>query len=233
MRVYRTVAALSAAALVLSGCASEDNIYTQQRPEKEAISIAVDGGSTEQIVLGEIYAQVLNSQGRPNSVTAVEGLAAAAPVPVLRELRADFVITCTGRMLEQTDPAAAKELAGGDFADGGYTDSVYDAAVATLPGDIRSVDPSPAQGCGKAGELPQNVIPVFYKGTFDRGEMNRLNFITRVLSTDRLEDMAEAVDDGTPVKDAIADWMMEYAQIDVHFDAPSDPDDAADPDSAD
>lgn len=233
MRARMFAAALSAAALVVTGCASEDNIYTQPRPEKDPIAITVDSDSTEQIVLGEIYSHVLNSQGRPTSVTAVRGVSRAAPVQVLRELRTDFVVTCTGRMLRYADPAAEQDLGGGDMSDVEYTDRVYAAAVATLPGDMRSVDPSPAQGCGEEGDVPQNIIPVFYKGTFDRGEMNRLNFITRALSTEKLTEMAEEVESGARVEDAIADWMMEYAQIDVHFDAPSDPEDAADPDSAD
>lgn len=233
MRARKFAAALSAAALVVSGCASEDNIYTQPRPEKTPVAITVDSDSTEQIVLGEIYSHVLNSQGRPTSVTAIQGVSRAAPVQVLRELRSDFVVTCTGRMLRYTDPAAEKELEGGDISDAEYTDRVYAAAVATLPGNMRSVDPSPAQGCGEEGDVPQNIIPVFHTGTFDRGEMNRLNSITRALSTNRLAEMADEVESGAPAEDAIADWMMEYAQIDVRFDAPSDPEDAVDPDSAD
>ncbi|MDK8798895.1 hypothetical protein [Corynebacterium coyleae] len=224
-------AVLGSAALVLSGCASEDNIYTQARPEKADIAIAIDGASNEQIVLGEIYSRVLKGQGRPTSVTAVTGLDAAPTLEVLREQPIDFVVTCSGRLLEQADPKAAKDLEGGDIADGAYTDQVYDAAIAAMPGDMRSVDPSPAQACGES-TLPQNVIPVFRKGTFDRGEINRLNFITRVLATDRLEEMTEQVDKGATVEDAIAEWMIEYAHIDVHHDTPADPEDVIDPDSA-
>lgn len=228
---FVAAAALCTAAVALSSCASEDNIYTQARPEKADIAIAIDGASNEQIVLGEIYSRVLKGQGRPTSVTAVTGLDAAPTLEVLREQPIDFVVTCSGRLLEQADPKAAKDLEGGDIADGAYTDQVYDAAIAAMPGDMRSVDPSPAQACGES-TLPQNVIPVFRKGTFDRGEINRLNFITRVLATDRLEEMTEQVDKGASVEDAIADWMIEYAHIDVHQDTPADPEDVSDPDSA-
>ena len=51
---FVAAAALCTAAVALSSCASEDNIYTQARPEKADIAIAIDGASNEQVVLGAV-----------------------------------------------------------------------------------------------------------------------------------------------------------------------------------
>ena len=112
---------------------------------------------------------------------------------------------------------------------------VYDQAIAGLPSTLRTVDPSPAQSCGRSGELPQNIIPLFDKSGFDRGEINRLNFITRVISTKSLEEMVEDIEGGADVQDTLAAWMMENAHINIYNDElpEADEDGAAAGDSAD
>lgn len=229
-KTRRALAALSVSALALAGCTPAGMQSTSKTP----VAIGIDADDPEQLVLGEIYSRVLQQLGRPTSVTATD-FSAGDTLRVLKETPIDFVVTCTGHLVEETDAAAAERLtkeakAGAE----GISDMVYDAAVAALPGTVRTVDPSPAQGCGASGELPQNVVPLFSTAEFDRGEINRLNFITRVLSTKRLGEMSEEIASGADTEDTLAAWMMEYAHIDVYADELADPDeDAAEGDSAD
>lgn len=230
------VPAVLAAAAGLTGCASQDGVYAHAATGKDAVAIGVDATSPEQVVLGEIYSRVLQQLGRPTSVTALDNgvNAGADALPVLQETQVDFVVACTGTLVEANDPAAAAALRkehDADPDDAGFSDRVYDAAVATLPGNVQTVDPSPSQGCG-AGDLPNNVIPVFRKGVFDRTEVNRLNFITRVLASSALEKMTKEYAAGGELTDVLAAWMIEYAHIDVHAGELADPAGAADPDSA-
>ena len=227
----RALVALAASALALGGC----SVVGLQHTGKDPVAIGIDADDPEQRVLGEIYSRVLQQLGRPTSVTAAD-FSAGDTLRVLKETPVDFVVTCTGRLVEETDVEAAKRLKKEAKEEpAGFSDVVYDQAIAGLPSTLRTVDPSPAQSCGRSGELPQNIIPLFDKSGFDRGEINRLNFITRVMATDRIEEMVDAVEDGSSVEDALAEWMMEYAHIDVYADEVADPDDsgAAAGDSAD
>ncbi|MET3943467.1 hypothetical protein [Corynebacterium mucifaciens] len=227
----RAFVALAASALALGGCSAAGLQHTGKDP----VAIGIDADDPEQVVLGEIYRHILQQLGRPASVIPAD-FATDDTLSALKEEPVDFVVACTGRLVVETNTAAAQQLAEEAEAGAeGMPETVYDAAVAALPASVRTVDPSPAEGCSGAGDLPQNVIPLFTAGMFDRGEINRLNFITRVMATDRIEEMVDEVEDGSSVEDALAEWMMEYAHIDVYADEVADPDDsgAAAGDSAD
>lgn len=233
MPLKHRLAALAALALAAAGttaCSAADSLSAQEKP---AVAIGIDATDTEQIILAEIYNRVLTAQGRPVSVTALAGFEGNTDaLDMLKRAPVDFTITCSGELLEAQNPEAAKRLAGESEqtraeADAPYSDRVYAQAVATLPGDVQSVDPSPAQGCGAKGklddELAQNIIPLFSKGILDRGEVQRVNFMTRVMATDEIAEMVEEYEDGTPLRDCVRDWLLEYAQIDVYAGDPVDP----------
>lgn len=228
-------AVLTAAGLVLSGCSVQEEL---SGAGKAPVAIGIDATSNEQVVLGEIYSRILQGQGRPTSVTDVPYRDGADAIGILKERPVDFLVTCTGQLLEEENTAAATTLAGEqkDVPPVEFTDRVYDAAVATLPGDIRTVDPSPAQGCGAVKhahkELPQNIIPLFSKAMFDRSEIQRVNFMTRVMSTEDLHKMAAELEAGEDLQAVVADWLLEYAQIDVYANDPVEDADPVDPDSA-
>lgn len=228
-------AAMCVGALAVSGCASGG---------KAPVAIGIDPNSPEQVVLGEIYRQVLMNQGRPTSVTAVPFSGSA--LEVLKSSQIQFAVTCTGQLLHDESPSTAEALSkrGPSEEAGEFSDEVYRDAVAIFPSDLRTVDPSPAQGCGagfgaedaggKSGkdEMPQNIIPVFQKGMFDRGEINRLNFATRAMATDDIVELAEDLESGTPLNQVVRDWLLEYVQINPVGDEPVDEDKAPDPNSA-
>ena len=222
------VAASVVAALGITYAAEAAPAESAGDTRREAISIGVDTRSAEQMIIGEIYNQVFLALGRESGVNAVKFRDTASAVDIVQEGRADLALTCTGLILHQLDPAAAtalaEELGGADKVTGAAaaSEKTYAAAVGTLPGSVMTVDPSPAQGCSSStkagrneGALPQSIIPVFEKSLLTRRELQRLNFITRVLSTKDIEEMAQDVEAGTPVREAVSTWLMEYASISV------------------
>lgn len=220
-------AALAAASALLVGCSTADSAlaaFSDTRP----VSIGIDPDSAEQVVLGEIYSEIFNSMGYAVGVISLEDFAERDAVQLLRTQEVDLVITCTGTLLDAQDHAAARALAASGETGEALSVATYDAMQGTFPADIRTVDPSPAQGCG-AGfpatqpgttptakpQLPQNIVPIFTDSKFDRRTVQRINFITRVMSTEDIAEAAERVEGGEPVRSAVAEWLMEYANITI------------------
>ena len=56
-------------------------------------------------------------------------------------------------------------------------------------------------------------MPVFLDVKFDHGTITRINFITRVMATDEIQEIAAEVDNGAPVGQAVSAWIAEYAGI--------------------
>lgn len=214
-------------------------------PAEQPVAIGIDPTSAEQVVVGEIYAQIFNAMGYAVGVSSI-ATASTDPIDLLRTERVDVVIACTGELLRIEDPVAAEEVEMSGLEGEELSVATYDAMVGTFPSDIRTVDPSPAHGCApvddegisaksakKAGgksdakardkdeqeaadPLPQNIVPLFTDGRFDRGTTRRINFITRVMATDDIAEAAAEVRKGVPVEDAVADWLLEYAHIAVN-----------------
>lgn len=183
--------------------------------EPISVVIGIDPSSNEQVVLGEIYSQIFHAMGYAAGVSSFSGDEALDPLEILRTQPVDLVATCTGAVLEVNDPAAAAALVSSGMEGEELSVATYDAAVGTLVSAMRTVDPSPAQGCGytDGDALPQNIIPVFRDGKFDRGTIQRINFLTRVMSTEDIAEAADEVSQGVPADVAVADWLLEYAGI--------------------
>ena len=175
-----------------------------------AVKIAADPSDPEQLVLAEIYRQVAELDGREVGI--------AAKLDVLQTRDANFAVMCVGSLVVTANPGEAEVLAEkkneADEEDSNNADlalATYDAAVGTLPGSFKTVDPSPAEGCSETehDDLPQNIIPVFEAGMFDRGVRNAMNKVTRALSTTDLEKLVEQTEeDGSPSA-AVNAWMQE------------------------
>lgn len=204
-RTFAAAVALCTAAAHVSACARE--------PEPGYV-IGVYPGA-EQEVLGEIYRGTMASTGLDVEVTQLDPSGGLGMLDALRTGEADMVITCTGTILRQANPQLAQQLAD-DFAgadtganDNSASESVYEEAVGTFPPGVKTLDPSPAQGCASEGDLPENVVPVFAKAALSRGQEQRINTTNRALATSDLEEMARAVDDGEPVDRVAAEWAGE------------------------
>lgn len=231
-RFARPVSAALAAAVALplvacsdsQDAAQNNSQHLAQEASSRTAAIGVEPDSTEQRVLGEIYRQLLMSLGYDAGLADVDERAEPDPVDQLRTDDLDIVVACTGPLLERRDAGAASQLGTSGKEGQELIDATYDALVGTLPGEISTVDPSPAQGCGQAGpasdgnagggaELPSNIIPLFVDGKFDRWSVYRINFITRIMSTGDLEELTERVDDGESASAVASDWLREQAGI--------------------
>lgn len=190
----------------------------------DAVAVAVNQSSAEQVVLGQIYTAIFESMGYAVSQVEVNEADASNAIELLQREPIDLAVACTGALLEEQDSTAAAALTTSGEQDEELSVATYDALLGTFPAAIRTVDPSPAQGCkdpstsaqpGDAAGLPQNLIPIFVDGKFDRSTVNRLNFITRVMATDDIAEAAERVEQGEAVETAVAEWLIEYAGMTI------------------
>lgn len=190
----------------------------------DAVAVAVNQSSAEQVVLGQIYTAIFESMGYAVSQVEVNEADASNAVELLQREPIDLAVACTGVLLEEQDRAAAAALTTSGEQGEELSVATYDALLGTFPAAIRTVDPSPAQGCkdqstsaqhGDAEALPQNLIPIFVDGKFDRSTVTRLNFITRVMATDDIAEAAERVEQGEAVEVAVAEWLIEYAGMTI------------------
>ena len=190
----------------------------------DAVAVAVNQSSAEQVVLGQIYTAIFESMGYAVSQVEVNEADASNAIELLQREPIDLAVACTGALLEEQDSTAAAALTTSGEQDEELSVATYDALLGTFPAAIRTVDPSPAQGCkdpstsaqpGDAVGLPQNLIPIFVDGKFDRSTVNRLNFITRVMATDDIAEAAERVEQGEAVETAVAEWLIEYAGMTI------------------
>ncbi|OFT86324.1 hypothetical protein [Corynebacterium sp. HMSC29G08] len=228
------VATVVATALGTSGCASTQGLkelHSIWAKQKTPVAIGINPHSSEQVVLGEIYSQIFDSLGYSAGVSSLSSSETRDAVTLLRSQPVDLVITCTGTLLESQDADTAEELKASDLSGPELSDATYDAMVATFPFDMSTVNPSPAEGCAPVEEpveepadgempeevpsprLPQNIVPVFLDGKFDHRTITRINFITRVMATDEIQEIAAEVDNGAPVHQAVSAWIAEYAGI--------------------
>lgn len=206
-------AGAAACAAVSAFCISCTSTPAEQpAPAGDAVAVAVDHSSAEQVVLGEIYTAIFESMGYSVTQVEVDGADNHNAIELLQREPIDLAVACTGSLLETQDREAATELAASGEQGEALSVATYDALLGTFPAAIRTVDPSPAQGCkDHSAGLPQNLIPIFVDGKFNRSTVNRLNFITRVMATDDIAEAAERVEQGEPVEVAVAEWLIEYA----------------------
>lgn len=206
---------LSALALALIAATGG---LTACSPAEEPVKIAADPSDPEQMVLAEIYRQVVELSGRDVGIVGKQFADDGAKLDVLQSRDANFAVMCVGALVtaanpEETAALDAKKNAA-NTADSNEVDlavATYAAAVGTLPGSFTTVDPSPAQGCSRTEDsgLPQNIIPVYEAGLFDRGVRGAINKVTRALATDDLEELVEQTqEDGDPTA-AVNAWMQE------------------------
>lgn len=216
-KLVATVAAASL--LTLTAC-------SEPKPE---VRIAADPSNPEQMVLAEIYRQVVELDGRQVGIIPVDLPDDNAKLGILQVGDANLAVLCVGSLVVQGNPGESQQLidaakqhsatpngaapAEGE-SDEGSIDlplATYDAAVGTLPANLKTIDPSPAEGCmdQEHGDLPNNIIPVFQAGIFDRGVKRAMGQATRALSTDDLEELVEKSKADSDPAPAVNEWLME------------------------
>ncbi len=213
-------AALGCATLLavssLTACSQNELARDESPLSAQPVTISVNSTSMGQMVLGEMYQQVLTLQGRQTSLSLESEVDALDRLSRLNEHEADLIVGCTGHLLAQLHPAKAEELseefraAGGDPNSAELSQETYDEFVGSLPGDLAVTDPSSAQGCSGAPdtpELPQNIVPIFHKELFDREELKAITDAGRLLTTMDLHEMAEEAEHRGSVADVVSEWV--------------------------
>jgi len=199
----------------LAGCSTAEPGRSPDPDHERPVRILVSGHSPEQLILGQIYLQVLNEEGREADL-----ISESTPQPLnrlarLREKEVDLVIGCTGNLLHRLDPVRAHELsaeiAAGKIED--PADQTHREFVGALPGSLTTTDPSSAQGCaedvrlGQVPELPESIVPVFSRDLFDREETAALAAVTRVLTTEEIASLIEELEKESSVSTVVAEWL--------------------------
>ena len=206
----RIVAAMAAAGMLFGATACA--------PAEEPVRIAADPSDPEQMVLAEIYRQVAELAGKEVGIVGQQLNDDGEKLALLQARDANLAVMCVGSLVVAANPAETdaleekkREADADDSNDVDLALATYDAAVATLPGAFKTVDPSPAEGCADAdhGDLPQNIIPVYQAGLFDRGVRNAMNKVTRALSTTDLEKLIEKTEEDGDPGAAVNAWMQE------------------------
>ncbi|AJE32865.1 hypothetical protein B842_05070 [Corynebacterium humireducens NBRC 106098 = DSM 45392] len=199
----------------LAGCSTAEPGRSPDPDHERPVRILVSGHSPEQLILGQIYLQVLNEEGREADL-----ISESTPQPLnrlarLREKEVDLVIGCTGNLLHRLDPVRAHELsaeiAAGKVED--PADQTHREFVGALPGSLTTTDPSSAQGCAEdvhlrqVPDLPESIVPVFSRDLFDREETAALAAVTRVLTTEEIASLIEELEKESSVSTVVAEWL--------------------------
>lgn len=201
--VAALITVVGAAGMVSCGGTGTDRFepgVPEIRDTQETIHIAVDPESAEQWVLSKLYETVFDNRQR-FAVLRLDPDFLDAPFGGLDEGTVDLVVGCTGAFLETVNPVLAEELTkeyvaareqgGSDLNSGEWRDRTYAALLSSLPEHLAAGDPSNAESCGNANDLPQNVVPVFRKPAFVRSDREILNWVSGAITTGELEELVD------------------------------------------
>lgn len=197
------IAVVGATGLVACGGSGTDR-FEPGKPEirdaQETIHISVDPDSPQQWVLSKLYETVFDNRQR-FAVLRLDPDFLDAPFGGLNDGTADLVVGCTGAFLEAVNPVLATELTeeyitalevgDTDLNSGEWRDRTYAALLASLPEHLAAGDPSNAESCEGANDLPQNVVPIFRKPVFVRSDREILNWASGAITTEELQKLVD------------------------------------------
>lgn len=213
-----------AASAILSGCARFEPSAAASVDSVRPVIVGANADSTEQKVLGQLYAQTLSvHEGRPASVKLLSGKDSGEALDAIRSGEVDLIVTCTGSVLSANNPDLAREIheefegAAGDKDpnDVDYNVATFEAMMSVLPPDLHATDQSGAEACAKAGgeDLPQSIIPVFRKTLFDRDELNTLDSLTKYLTTPEVKKLISDAEDSGSIDSTVSDFLAGAANF--------------------
>lgn len=211
----RAALAALTTATVLVGCSTAEPGGKPNTDRDRTVRILVSANSPEQLILGEIYLQVLAEAGREAELVSESTPQHVDLLAKVRSQEADLVIGCTGTFLDRLDPVRARklsaEIAADQFAD--PADQTHREFVGALPGFMDTTHPSSAQGCAedvllrKGPDLPESIVPVFSRDLFDREEIFTLTSITRKLTTQDIASLQQELEEESSVSTVVAKWL--------------------------
>ncbi|MBK4137137.1 hypothetical protein GWO52_01305 [Corynebacterium macginleyi] len=204
-------------ATLLAGCTDRVVIEpSAESSDREPIDIVIDSDDTDQVVLGEIYRQILAREGREATVVKEDLYQTHVDKGRSFTPAGNFYVGCTGDFLSYLNPSEARDISRAykksvsDSQAGGedFLARTHIALMSALPTDLATVEPSGAYGCEDAQpELPENFVVIYRKGLFDREEENAFASVTKFITQKDLSDLAEDAKDTGSVEKAVREWM--------------------------
>lgn len=214
-RISILTAAVVFSASALAACSANEPHRNPQPDRERAVAISVNSSSTEQLVLGQVYDRILKHEGRETVLSLEENFYEKTRLERFMEGEADFIVGCTGELLAILNPNTAEQLADDlvtaetPAGEAEASNEVYAAFVGSLPVFAKTTDPSPAQGCPNTpdSELPKNVVPVFRAAMLDGSERAAVQGVTKLMTTQDIQDMVEYAEKTKDVAEAV-DWWI-------------------------
>lgn len=109
-------------ALMLTGCTKIDSESSTDRLKpRNAVTIAANPASEEQMVLAEIYRQVLELADRQVGIVGLRMDTSEERLEALRQNDATLTVVCTGAVAESMNRAELKEIVASEGEDGSDT----------------------------------------------------------------------------------------------------------------
>lgn len=207
--------ALCGAAVLVAACSSQIPANDEVPDRTQLLTIAIAPNSYEQVILGEVYKQVLQRKGRDATVVTM----AASEDSLLYTLGRssnDIVIGCSGRLLHDTNPSKAAELAAqyADFKDptpeqqDERRETTYKAMVSGLSNGLDAADPSNASGCADATDgLAENFVPIFRSAAVPRETRLMLNNASGAMTTKEVAELVSEAEAGESPKDLVSEYL--------------------------
>lgn len=215
-------------ASTLTACASAEPGPSPEPGGDEPIVLGVVGSPTEQQVLGELYRLALVRAGKSVALTVVTELP-EDPIAWIQENDIDVLPACSAEVFAAADPQGALDLAeelAGDSQTGesvaDIQDEVHRRMVGVLPGGYSVTDRSTATVCPHisgttitedgslelqdGATLPNNLTPILAEDRFDRDTRRTVQDVTRAITNQELEELAEAIDGGAKLLDTVSRW---------------------------
>ncbi len=219
MRFMRSAALVTLAGLstmpLLGGCSIAEPARAPDINHDRPVRVLVSAHSPEQLILGEIYLQVLAEAGREADLVSESSPQPLDRLAQVRSGEADLVIGCTGNFLDRLDPVRARELSAEIAADTveDPADQTHREFVGVLPGSLTTTNPSSAEGCTEevdlreTPDLPENIVPVFSRDLFDRDETDALAAVTRLLTTEEIATLRTKLEKEGSVSTVVSEWL--------------------------
>lgn len=209
------VGAVVLSTCLVASCASQEPAPPSDPERHGLLTIAISPNSYEQVILGEIYKQVMQKSDRDTTMIMVDPKQGPM-VDTLIHTNADVIIGCAGSILEELNPTRAEELRA-HYADKDRTaptvqaelrEDTYKSMVGSLSNGLDAADPSNGSGCAEdSTDLAQNFVPVFLSDHATRETRLSLNIASGALRTDEIKKLVQRAQGGESARKLAADYI--------------------------
>ncbi|MBP3088972.1 hypothetical protein EML15_07415 [Corynebacterium sp. sy017] len=206
--------AILIAALGLAGCTIMEPHADPVPESTQVVRVLVNGDSFEQIILGELYRQILDRNGREAHIRVVTE--EVDPYAELLAHNSDVYIGCAGSLLSHYDAMKARELEEkygqkqqlSPTEQAEQREDTYYGVVGSLDEGLAASDPSNAKCASREGiALPENLVPIYRTPVLARAGRLALNEVSGSISSEELAELVEKARKGEPAEVVAAEFL--------------------------